>query len=101
MTTPAEKKIKNFLKYFFKINRHFKVTTESENCDAILIFDKTDTQTYHVVMRNELNKTKFPEQEYPIEVIYLKNKNPHDSRKVTRGLIMRQSRNACPRNYVG
>ena len=51
-------------------------------------------------MRNELNKTKFPEQEYPIEVVYLKNKNPHDSRKVTRGLIMRQSRNACPRNYV-
>ena len=100
MTTPEEKKIKNFLKYFFKINRHFKVTTESENCDAILIFDKTDTKTYHVVMRNELNKTKFPEQEYPIEVIYLKNKNPHDSRKVTRGIIMRNSRNACPRNYV-
>ena len=100
MTTPTEKKIKKFIKNFFKDNKQFKEVSEVENCDAVLIFDKTNTKTYHIVMRSELNKTKFPEQEYPMEIVYLKNKNPHDSRKVTRGIVMRNSRNAYPRNYT-
>ena len=100
MTTPAEKKIKKFLKDFFKVHKQFKETSEAETCDAVLIFDKTNLKSYHIVIRNELsNPNHPPEPDDSYTVIFLKNSNPHDSRKATRGYVRRVTQKSCLRNY--
>ena len=101
MTTPAEKKIKIFLKYFFKAHKQFKETSEAETCDAVLIFNKDDLKSYHIVVCNELNKTANPpEPDDSCTVIFLKNSNPHDSRKATLGYVRRVTQKFILRNYT-
>ena len=101
MTTPAEKQIKKILKGFFKVHKQFKETSESDTCDAVLLFDKTNLKSYHIVVRNELNKTTNPpEPDDSCTVIFLKNSNPHDSRKATLGYVRRVTQKFSLRNYT-
>ena len=101
MTTPAEKKIKKFLKDFFKVHKQFKEVSEQTNCDAVLIFNKDDLKSYHIVVRNELNKTTNPpEPDDSCTVIFLKNSNPHDSRKATLSYVRRITQKFSLRNYT-
>ena len=96
-----DKRIKNFLKDFFKVHKQFKEVSDASNCDAILLFDKTNLKSYHIVIRNELNKsTNPPEPDDSCIVIYLKNNTPHDSRKATRGYVRRVTQKSRVRNYT-
>ena len=96
-----DKRVKNFLKDFFKVHKQFKETFEPETCDAVLLFDKTNLKSYHIVIRNELNKTaNTPEPDDSCTVIFLKNSNPHDSRKATHGYVRRKTQKSCLRNYT-
>ena len=96
-----DKLIKDFLKKFFKVHKQFKETSESDTYDAVLLFDKTNLKSYHIVVRNELNKTTNPpEPDDSFIVIYLKNTNPHDSRKSTRGYVRRVTQKFSLRNYT-
>ena len=101
MTTAEDKRIKNFLKDFFKDHKQFKEVSDAFNCDAILLFDKTNLKSYHIVIPNELNKSTNPtEPDDSCIVIYLKNNNPHDSRKATRGYVRRVTQKFILRNYT-
>ena len=96
-----EKRVKKFLKKFFKEYNHFEPTTDLSSFDAVLILDKADLKTFHVVLRCDFDMgNDYPESMGSCEVIYLKNTNPHDSRKTSRGFVMRSFDNACPRNYT-
>ena len=100
MTTPTDKRIKKFLKDFFKVHKQFKETSEPDTCDAVLLFDKTNLKTYHIVVCNDVTKsTNPPEPDDSCTVIFLKNSNPHDSRKTTRGYVRRSTQKSCLRNY--
>ena len=100
MTTPAEKKIKKILKDFFKVNKQFKEVSEQTNCDAVLIFNKDNLKSYHIVIRSEINNpVPPPEPDDSYTLIFLKNSNPHDSRKATRGYVRRVTQKSCLRNY--
>ena len=50
---------------------------------------------------NEVNKTppEDDEDEDGWGVVYLKNTNPHDSRKASRGYVKRVVQKSCVRNY--
>ena len=100
MTTPEDKRIKNFLKIFFKLHKQFKEVSDASNCDAILIFDKTKLKSYHIVICNEIKKDDPPDQDDSCKIVYLKNSNPHDSRKATRGYVRRVTQKFILRNYT-
>ena len=99
MTKPAEKKIKIFLKNFFYLHKQFKETPPSTDHDAVLLFDKNNLHSYHIVVRNEVSKNILPEGGESCMVVYLKNTNPHDSRKTTRGYVRRVTQKSLLRNY--
>ena len=100
MTTPEDKRIKNFLKIFFKLHKQFKEVSDASNCDAILIFDKTKLKSYHIVIRNEIKKDDPPDPDDSCKIFYLKNSNPHDSKKATRGYVRRVTQKFILRNYT-
>ena len=95
-----DKRIKKFLKDFFKVHKQFKEVSDTSNCDAILLFDKTNLKSYHIVIRNEIKKDDPPEPDDSCIVIYLKNTNPHDSRKSTRGYVRRVTQKSRVCNYI-
>ena len=90
MTTPEDKRIKNFLKRFFKQNTNFKEVPERNGCDAVLVFDKKILQNYTIFLNDDLNQdiTKAVESGL-LNTIFLKNTNPRDSKKATYGVIKR------------
>ena len=99
MTTPEDKRIKKFIKNFFKQHKLFKEVSYSSQPDAALLYKKNDLTFHHIVIFNEVNKNT-PEdiEEDGWGVVYLKNTNPHDSRKVTHGYVGRVVK-SCVRNY--
>ena len=100
MTTPEDKRIKIFLKNFFKLHKQFKEVSDASNCYAILIFDKTKLKSYHIVIRNEIKKDDPPDPDDSCKIVYLKNSNPHDSKKATRGYVRRVTQKFILRNYT-
>ena len=95
------KRIKNFLKDFFKVHKQFKEVSDASNCDAILIFDKTKLKSCHIVVYNEVKKDNPPpDPDDSCKIVYLKNSNPHDSRKATRGYVRRVTQKFILRNYT-
>ena len=100
MTTPEDIRIKKILKKIFKLNKQFKEVSDATNCDAILIFDKTNLKSYHIVIRNEINKDDPPDPDDSCKIVYLKNSNPHDSKKATRGYVRRVTQKFILRNYT-
>ena len=100
MTTPEDKRIKKFIKNFFKQHKLFKEVSYSSQPDAALLNKKNDLTFHHIVIFNEVNKNT-PEdiEEDGWGVVYLKNTNPHDSRKVTHGYVGRVVQKSCVRNY--
>ena len=88
MTTPEDIRIKNFLKKFFKQNTNFKEVPGRKGCDAILMFDKKNLQNLTIFLNDDLNKDMIEAVESGLlNIIFLKNTNPRDSKKVTYGII--------------
>ena len=101
MTTTEDKRIKKFIKNFFKLHKQFKEVSYSSKPDAVLLYKKNDLTSHHIVIFNEVNKTppEDDEDEDGWGVVYLKNTNPHDSRKASRGYVKRVVQKSCVRNY--
>ena len=49
-----DKRIKNFLKKFFKLHKQFKEVSKESKFDAILFFNKDELKSYHIVVCNEV-----------------------------------------------
>ena len=101
MTTTKDKRIKKFIKNFFKLHKQFKEVSYSSKPDAALLYKKNDLTSHHIVIFNEVTKTppEDGEDEDGWGVVYLKNTNPHDSRKASRGYVGRVVQKSCVRNY--
>ena len=90
MTTPEDIRIKEFLKKFFKQNTNFKEVPGRKGCDAILLFDKKNLQNFTIFLNDELNHDITEAVESGLlNLIFLKNTNPRDSKKATYGIIKR------------
>ena len=104
MTTAEDKRrsIKKFIKIFFKHHSQFKEVSYSSKPDAVLLYKKDDLTFHHIVIFNEVKKT-LPEDDEDEDgwgAVYLKNTNPHDSRKASRGYVRRVVQKSCARNYT-
>ena len=101
MTTTEDKRIKKFIKNFFKLHKQFKEVSYSSKPDAALLYKENDLTSHHIVIFNEVTKTppEDGEDEDGWGVVYLKNTNPHDSRKASRGYVGRVVQKSCVRNY--
>ena len=100
MTTPKDKRIKKFIKNFFKVHKQFKEVSYSFKPDAALLYKKNNLTFYHIVIFNEVKKTLSEDEEDGWGVVYLKNTNSHDSRKTTHGYVRRVIQKSCVRNYT-
>ena len=100
MTTPKDKRIKKFIKNFFKLHKQFKEVSYSSKPDAALLYKKNDLTSHHIVIFNEVKKTLPVDDEDGWGVVYLKNTNLHDSRKASRGYVSRVVQKSCVRNYT-
>ena len=100
MTTPEDKRIKKFIKNFFKQHKQFKEVSYSSKPDAALLYKKNDLTSYHIIMFNEIKKTPQEDIEDGWGVVYFKNTNPHDSIKASRGYVKRIVQKSCIRNYT-
>ena len=88
MTTPEDIRIKIFLKKFFKQNTNFKEVPGRKGCDAMLLFDKKNLQNFTIFLNDDLNKDMIEAVESGLlNIIFLKNTNPRDSKKATYGII--------------
>ena len=97
-----DKRIKKFLKDFFKIHKQFKEVSYSSKPDAVLLYKKDDLTFHHIVIFNEVKKTppEDDEDEDGWGIVYLKNTNPHDSRKASHGYVRRVVQKSLARNYT-
>ena len=100
MTTLKDKRIKKFIKNFFKLHKQFKEVSHSSEPDAVLIYKKNDFTSHHIIVINKFIKTLPVDNEDDWGVVYLKNTNPHDSRKTTHGYVIRAVKKSCERNYT-
>ena len=102
MTTAEDKRIKKFIKNFFKLHKQFKEVSYSSKPDAALLYKKNDLTSHHIVIFNEVKKTppEDDEDEDGWGVVYLKNTNPRDSRKASCGYVERVVQKSCVRNYT-
>ena len=100
MTTPEDKRIKKFIKNFFKLHKQFKEVSYSSEPDAALLYKKNDLTFHHIIILNEVNKTPPEVNEDSWGIIYFKNTNPHDSRKASYGYVRRVVQKSCVRNYT-
>ena len=99
MTTPEDKRIKKFIKNFFKLHKQFKEVSHSSEPDAALLYKKNDLTSHHIIILNEVIKTLPEVNEDDWGVVYLKNTNPHDSRKASHGYVRRVVKKSCVCNY--
>ena len=100
MTTAEDKRIKKFIKNFFKHHNQFKEVSYSSKPDAALLYKKNDLTSNYITIFNEVKKTPPEDDEDGWGVVYLKNTNPHDSRKASRGYVRRVVQKSCVRNYT-
>ena len=102
MATPENKRIKKFIKNFFKLHKQFKEVSYSSKPDAALLYKKNDLTSHHIIIFNEVKKTppEDNEDEDGWGVVYFKNTNPRDSRKASRGYVGRVVKKSCVRNYT-
>ena len=89
MTTPEDKRIEKVFKNFLKQNKHFKQSFDTVNFDVAVVFDKKDLKKFYMVVRNDFRETDIGIPNDSCVIFYLKNTNPHDSRKTSRGYISR------------
>ena len=89
MTTTEDKRVEKILKNFLNQNKHFKQSFDSVNFDVALVFNKEDLKRFYMFVRNDLRETNLNIPNDSRIVFYLKNTNPHDSRKTSRGYISR------------
>ena len=89
-----DKKINGFVKRFLKQsqNRKYRIVSTRKEATAILIFIRSDLTRYNFVLNEEDNESlNRYESDDRITMIFLKNKNPHDSKNTTLGDIKKNA----------
>ena len=101
MTTPEDKRIKKFIKNFFKQHKQFKEISYSSKPDGALLYNKNSLTSHHIIIFNDEVK-KTPPEDFGDGwgVVYFKNTNPHDSRIASHGYVRRVVQKTCVRNYT-
>ena len=89
MTTPEDKRVKKFIKDFFKQNKQFKEVSYSSKPDGAVLYKKNDLTFYHIIIFNDVKKTSQGDIEDGYDIVYFKNTNPHDNTKASRGYVRR------------
>ena len=88
-----DRKIESIIKKFLKRNKQFYRIPELNGCDAVLFCFRNDLTRYHIKLYKEGNEAfKKLHELRGITFVYLKNKNTHDVKLNTCGLI----RNGIP-----
>ena len=100
MATPEDKRIKKVFKRFLKQHKQFKEVSDPKDYDVAVIFDKTNLKTFHMVIHNDFRETNLTESDDSCIIFYLKNTNPHDGRRPSRGFISRVEEKSFMRNYT-
>ena len=102
MTTLEDKRIKKFIKSFFKQHKQFKEVSKFSKPDGVLIYEKNDLTSHHIVIFNEVTKTLPIDNDDSCDwgVVYFKNTNPHDSKRTTHGYVRRTVEKTFLRNYT-
>ena len=75
-----EKRIKDY-------SRNYRVVPVREEADAVLIFNREKIYEYGFYLISEEGNTILDMAPENIKLIYLKNRNPRDSKKATHGRI--------------
>ena len=75
--------VKRFLKQ--KQNNKYRIVSTREECTAMLIFIRSNLSAYSFILNDDKIDSYVSNDR--ITIIYLKNKNPHDSKKATIGDI--------------
>ena len=70
------------MKRFFKRNKQFKIVKERKDCDSILYFLRQYPITTSFVIDNKSFDLPFDER---YTYFFIKNKNPHDGKRCSRG----------------
>ena len=89
MTTPEDKRVEKVFKKFLKQNKHFKQSFDRVNYDVAVVFNKKDLKKFYMAVHNDFRGTNIGTPNDSCVVFYLKNTNPHDSRKTSRGYVSR------------
>ena len=90
-----DKTINNIVKQLFKLPdfKKYRIINDRKNSDAILVFNRYDLNNYHLVLND--NKSKDLDEVIRNSnnrtFVYLKNKNPRDSKNSTLGQIIKIS----------
>ena len=95
-----DKAINNIVKRLLKQNqnRKYRIVSTRKEASALLIFIRSQLSSYSFVLNEENNETLDRyEHDDRITIIFLKNKNPHDSKNATRGDI---NKNASAKKFV-
>ena len=83
-----DKRVKKFIKRFFKDFPQFKEVPERKGCHSMLMFSEDDLKNYHIFINDDSNKDITEAIESGLfRIVYLKNTNPRDSKRVSHGII--------------
>ena len=87
--TKIDKAIDNEVKRFLKRNENkkYRMASTKKEADAMLIFPRHNLSGYSFALKGKKNNDEIDNwaRDNLITIIYLKNKNPHDSRSATIG----------------
>ena len=94
----SDKKIEKTIKQFLKYNKVFKQVNTFEEATAVLAFIKSNLSQFNIVLKKEVKKEMFSNnEEDEMVIVYLKHKNPHDNNNATTGFI--KTTIPCKRRY--
>ena len=89
MTTQEDKLVKKIIDKFFKCHKQFKEASCYSRPDAALLYKKDNLTFHKIIIFDEANKNPQEYNKDGYDIIYLKNTNPHDSRKASQGYVRR------------
>ena len=89
MTTPEDKRVKKFIKIFFKKHTQFKEVSYSSEPDGAVLYKKNDLTFYQIIIFNEVKKIPQGDIEDGYDIVYFKHTNPHDNMKASHGYVKR------------
>ena len=84
-----DKKIDSMVKRILKqkSNNKYRVVSTKKDSDVALVFVRSNLSKYHIVSTSNNEDIEWFENDNRITLIYLKNRNPHDSKRCTIGDI--------------
>ena len=76
----VERRINNSIKRFFKMFKQYKLVNTVEQSDVILVFDKTDSEYFNVLLTDEKINHLLDNLQSNYVIFFIKNKNKHNTK---------------------